>query len=172
MKSFHEGQVQDVHVWWGGLKRNGDLLLLLAYLLTRNPEWRNARIRILSIASNELMKGQTERSLAQLIQEIRIKADLEVTVRDEDESIVDIKHRESSGADAVLLGLATPGEGDEESYAERLSELASDFKTCFFVHNGSLFLGDLVTLEKVGLASEDDSRRQEESDSLTWSLFS
>jgi len=148
LASFHEGQVQEIHVWWGGLKRNGDLLLLLAYLLTRNPEWRNARIRILSIASNELMKGQTERFLAQLIPEIRIKAEVEVTVKDEKESIVDIMHRESAQADTVLLGLATPHEGDEESYAERLTELASGFNNCFFVHNGSLFLGDLVTPEK------------------------
>ena len=66
LKSFREDQLQEIHVWWGGLKRNGDLMLLLAYLLTRNPDWRNASIRILSIASNELMKGQTERFLAQV----------------------------------------------------------------------------------------------------------
>ncbi len=155
MKTFREGLVQDIHVWWGGLKRNGDLLLLLAYLLTRNPDWRNARIRILSIASNELMKGQTERFLARLIPEIRIKADVDVTVRDEDESILELMHRESADADVVLLGLAAPKEGEEESYAERLDELASGLKTCFFVHNGSLFLGDLVTPEKVEAPSDE-----------------
>ena len=149
LESFREGLVQDIHVWWGGLKRNGDLLLLIAYLLTRNPDWRNARIRILSIASNEHMKGQTERFLAKLIPEIRIKAEVDVTVRDEEESILELMHRESADADVVLLGLASPKEGDEESYAERLAELAAGFKNCFFVHNGSLFLGDLVTPEKV-----------------------
>ncbi len=161
LKTFQEGQIQEIHVWWGGLKRNGDLLLLLAYLLTRNPEWRNARIRIMSIASNELMKGQTERFLAQLIPEIRIKADVEVTVKDEDESIVDIMHRESAGADAVLLGLATPNEGDEENYANRLAELAEKISNCFFVHNGSLFLGDLVTPEKVESPPEEKGVREE-----------
>ena len=147
--SFREDQVQDIHVWWGGLKRNGDLMLLLAYLLTRNPEWRHAKIRILSIASNELMKGQTERFLAQLIPEIRIDADVDVTLKSEGESVTEIMHRESAHADTVLLGLATPNEGDEESYAERLAELAAGFQNCFFVHNGSLFLGDLVTPEQV-----------------------
>jgi len=149
LQAFQEGQVQNIHVWWGGLKRNGDLLLLLAYLLTRNADWRNARIRILSIASNELMKGQTERFLAQLIPEIRIQADVEVTVKAETESVIDLMHRESAEADVVLLGLATPNEGDEETYADRLDELAAGFKNCFFVHNGSLFLGDLVTPEKM-----------------------
>jgi amino acid transporter len=149
VKTFHENQIQEIHVWWGGLKRNGDLMLLLAYLLTRNPEWRQARIRIMSIASNELMKGQTERFLAQLIPEIRINADVEVTLKEEQESVVDIMHRESDGADVVLLGLATPNVGDEDSYADRLAELAEGFQNCFFVHNGSLFLGGLVTPEQV-----------------------
>jgi len=149
MATFHENQKLEIHVWWGGLKRNGDLMLLLAYLLTRNPEWRHARIRVLSIASNELMKGQTERFLAQLIPEIRIDADVEVKLKSEDESVFGIMHRESRGADVVLLGLATPEPGEEDSYADRLAELAEGYQNCFFVHNGSLFIGNLVTPEEV-----------------------
>jgi len=33
--------------------------------------------------------------------------------------------------------------------------LAEGFQSCFFVHNGSLFLGDLVTPEKVELQDDD-----------------
>lgn len=149
LDTFREDHVQVVHIWWGGLKRNGDLMLLLAYLLSRNPEWRNARMRIMSIASNELMKGQTERFLARLIPEIRINADVEVTLKSEEESITQIMHRESALADVVILGLATPKQGEEESYAERIAELADGFQTCFFVHNGSVFLGDLLTPDQV-----------------------
>jgi hypothetical protein len=76
-------------------------------------------------------------------------------VRDEKESLVDLMHRESLEADIVLLGLATPKDGDEESYADRLAEMASGFKNCFFVHNGSLFLGDLVTPENMGVPSDE-----------------
>ena len=151
LQQFREGALQEIHVWWGGLKRNGDLMLLMAYLLSRNHVWRDARIRIISIASNELMKSQTERFLEQLMPEIRIKATVEVMVRDEGESVVEIMHRKSAKADLVLLGLATPDEGEEEKYAERLTELVEGMPTCFFVHNGSLFLGDLVTPEQVPL---------------------
>lgn len=110
----------------------------------------------MSIASNELMKAQSERFLAQLIPEIRIQADVEVTLKDVSESVVDIMHRESRDADTVLLGLATPKEGDEEAYAERLDELAAGFQNCFFVHNGSLFLGDLITPEKVEMQNGEE----------------
>ena len=33
-----------IDVWWRGKQNNGDLMLLLAYLLTLNPAWRNAAI--------------------------------------------------------------------------------------------------------------------------------
>uniref|UniRef100_UPI003D815A41 Na-K-Cl cotransporter n=1 Tax=Trichloromonas sp. TaxID=3069249 RepID=UPI003D815A41 len=81
LPAAREGEPQIIHIWWGGLQRNGDLMLLLSYLLTRNPEWRDASIRILSIASNELMKQQTEKFLLQLLPEIRINADIDVMVK-------------------------------------------------------------------------------------------
>jgi amino acid transporter len=142
------GQHREVHVWWGGLQHNSDLMLLLAYLLCRNPEWRNARIRVLSVASNDLMKAETERNLARLLPEIRIQADVEVRVKAPDESVRDVIHAVSAEAELVLLGLATPEPGEEVQYAERLFELAEGLRSFFFVKNNSLFIGDLVSAEE------------------------
>jgi solute carrier family 12 (potassium/chloride transporter), member 4/6 len=141
---LHEGRRRTIHVWWGGLQRNGDLMLLLAYLLSRNPEWRNARIRILSIASNQMAKEQTERFLAGLIPEIRIAAEVDVMIKPEKISVREMIHAESAAVDLVILGLATPEEGQEAAYAGRLAELAEGLPSFFFVHNGSLFIGELV----------------------------
>ena len=152
---FHQGEPLEIDIWWGGLQRNGDLMLLLAYLLSRNPEWRGARIRMLSVASNELMKEQTERFLKQLMPEIRIEAEILVKVKEKQESIAEIMQQESSSADVVLLGLATPEDGQEEDYAARLENMAAGLPTCFFVHNGSLFLGDLATPEELTIEEEE-----------------
>jgi len=142
---LQEGQRRTIHVWWGGLQRNGDLMLLLAYLLSRNAEWRNARIRVLSIASNKMAEQQTRRFLAKLIPEIRIDAEIEVLIKSEDRSVREMIHAESSGVDLVILGLALPEEGKENAYAARIAELAEGLPSCFFVHNGSLFIGELVS---------------------------
>ncbi len=144
----HRTEPRAVDVWWGGLQRNGDLMLLLAYLLTRNPEWREARIRILSIASNELMKAQTEHFLDRLIPEIRIAADIEVMVKPEAVAVRELIQERSASADLVILGLATPPEGEEEQYARRLFELVEGLPSFFFVKNSSLFVGDLITGEE------------------------
>lgn len=119
--------------------------MLLSYLLTRNPEWREARI--LSIASNPLMKEDTELFLRKLIPEIRNEAEIDVMVKPEDVSVKEVIVKESAEADRVLLGLAIPEEGEEGSYARRLFDLAEGLPSCIFVHNGSLFIGELVTPE-------------------------
>lgn len=142
---IEEGKKRRVDIWWGGLQRNGDLMLLLAYLLSCNPEWRDSRIRVLSVASNELMRGTTENFLQQLIPEIRINAEIEVMIKAEQESVKEMILEQSAGADLVMLGLATPEDGKEEDYARRLYQLAEGLPACIFVHNGSLFIGELVT---------------------------
>ncbi|MBN1505012.1 MAG: Na-K-Cl cotransporter [Candidatus Eisenbacteria bacterium] len=136
-----------VHLWWGGLQRNGDLMLLLAYLLTRNPEWRGARVRLITVASNELTKAQAELSLKSLIPEIRMEVGPRVIVKPAATSVQELIRAESSAADVVFMGLATPPVGQEEAYAGRLTELAEGLPTVFFVKNASMFMGRLMKPE-------------------------
>ncbi|MEZ4652988.1 MAG: Na-K-Cl cotransporter [Candidatus Eisenbacteria bacterium] len=150
----HEERV--IHVWWGGLERNGDLMLLLAHLITRNPEWRNSSIRIMSIASSTMMKERTEVALSRLVPAIRIDAEVEVTVLPKDRSVREVINERSADADLVFLGLSPPKNAEEmPKYAERLFELSERLRTVFFIKNSSLFVGQLVqTTEEIGATSE------------------
>jgi amino acid transporter len=140
-----------IHVWWGGLQNNSDLMLLLAHLITRNPEWRNSTIKILSVASNELMKDNTEKYLENLIPAIRITAEAIVMTHPKDRTIKEIIHERSVEADIVFLGLAPPPKSEDMlAYAERMIELSEPLRTVFFVKNSSLFVGRLMqTSEEV-----------------------
>ena len=133
-----------IHIWWGGLQRNGDLMLLLAHLLKQSHKWKNAVIKVISIASNESIKDKTEKTLLELIPETRIHAEPMVIVKPDNKSFIDIIHETSADADMVFLGLNTPEKGEEEEYAQRLIELAGDLKAVFFVKNSSMFMGKLL----------------------------
>jgi potassium/chloride transporter 4/5/6 len=135
---------RSIHVWWGGLQRNGDLMLLLAYLLTRNPDWRDAKIQINSIVSNEMVKQQTESLLGKLLPDVRIEAEAHVIIKPEDKTILELIQEESANAEVVFMGLAVPEVGKEEAYAERLEKLAGELPTVFFVKNSCLFVGELL----------------------------
>jgi hypothetical protein len=141
--------IRQIHVWWGGLKQNGDLMLLLAYLLTRNPEWRATELRILSAASNDFARQNTTRYLESMLHDIRIEAITDVFIKPPDMSISEVIHSRSATADVVFLGLAAPDAGKEADYVERLEALAGELPVVFFVKNSSLFVGKLLESEEL-----------------------
>ena len=140
---------REIHVWWGGLKQNGDLMLLLAYLLTRNPEWRDADIKILCAASNEFAQQNTLRYLEAMLAEIRIDAECDVFLKPVDSSISTLIQERSAAADVVFVGLAVPEPGKEAEYAERLEKLTGELPVVFFVKNSCLFVGKLLEAEEL-----------------------
>jgi solute carrier family 12 (potassium/chloride transporter), member 4/6 len=156
IKPPREGERRRIHIWWGGLQRNGDLILLLAYLLTCNSEWRTSRIRILSIASNKLMQRKTLQFLEQLVPEIRIEADISVMLKEEKVSVREMIHKTSADADLVLMGLALPEGGEEAVYAQRLCDMVEGLKNWILVRNGSLFIGDLVSPESSDVGDDEE----------------
>jgi amino acid transporter len=141
--------VRQIHVWWGGLKQNGDLMLLLAWLLTRNSQWRNAELRIISAASSEMARDNTKRYLDNLLNQTRIDARVDVFLKPTDRNIRSLIHEQSASADVVFLGLAVPPAGKEGEYVLRMRELAADMPVVFFVKNSSLFVGELLHEENL-----------------------
>jgi hypothetical protein len=140
---------REIHVWWGGLKQNGDLMLLLAYLLTRNPEWRGTELKVLCAASNDFARQNTERYLESMLRDIRIEADCDVFIKPTDSSIGELIQSRSAGADAVFVGLAIPEPGQELEYVNRLESLVGELPVVFFVKNSCLFVGKLLEPEEL-----------------------
>jgi len=133
-----------IDIWWRGLQHNGDLMLLLAYLLNLNPGWTSAVISLRTIVDSEEEEKEMKEKLAAMISEVRIKAESDVFARPADKSHEEIMHEASRFADVVFLGLRIPEPGEEEAYAARLDKLASGFSTVVFVRNASPFRGELV----------------------------
>ena len=65
-----------IDVWWWG-DATSRLMLLLAYLMTRNEDWDEAKIRVLA-ASQEHSSEETMEDLQRTLQEVRIEADPEI----------------------------------------------------------------------------------------------
>ena len=142
---FSEANPQKtIHVWWGGLQRNGDLMLLLAYLLTKSPAWENSVIKLLRMVSDESAKESAETELRKLSADSRISAEPMIIVKERDELFENVLSRVSSAADVVFLGLYTPKKGEEEDYAKKLEIFAEPLKAVFFIKNSGIFQGQLL----------------------------
>jgi potassium/chloride transporter 4/5/6 len=131
-------------VWWGGLENNGDLMLLLAYLLSMNPDWREAKILVRSIADNEKDRETKSANLNALIPEARIQAEAEIIVKSPEQTFSDVMHAHTQDTDVVFLGLKDPLPGTEAEYARWLNEVVKGFPTTIFVRNAGEFAGHLI----------------------------
>lgn len=140
-----------IDLWWGGKQENGDLMLLLAYLLTLNDEWQKAQITIRSIVNSKDEEDSMRKSMLPLIPKTRIPAEIGVVVRQKGQDLKEIFSNCSSQADVVFIGLNVPDPGTEEAYAKRLTELSDNFKTTIFVRNATTnsSVPELLRLEHV-----------------------
>jgi hypothetical protein len=126
------GDQKVIDVWWGGLKRNGGLMLTLAYLLQTSLPWSGARIRVKMVRPTEEAARAARPNLEAVVLGLRSGAEVEVLVNDTGRKFADILHESSADADVIFLGMAEPGDGYVEYY-ERLRHLAEGMPTTAFV---------------------------------------
>lgn len=127
---------KQIDIWWRGQQNNGDLMLLLAYLLKLNRNWEQAAMRILSVVDNPVQKDKLDNELHSLLVKARIPALVKVIVGNT--SFTEILHQESGKTDLVFMGLPDIVPGEELALARRLDEICKGLETTVFVQNNSM----------------------------------
>jgi hypothetical protein len=139
-----------IDVWWGGLEHNGDMMLLLAHLLSLNADWRSARIAVKCVVSAANPSDWSESRLRSLLERSRIQAEPEVIADTGGLPVREVIQRSSAGADLVFMGLREPSPGEEVGYAERLAELVGGLPTVILVRAAGPFAGQLLEAVEEG----------------------
>jgi hypothetical protein len=130
------GSLRLIDVWWGGLKGNGGLMLILSYLVRTSIDWRGAVVRIKMVVPNAAAAPAALENLKAIIRQSRTDAVPEVIVAD-GRPFEEILRESSRVADLVFLGLvflglAEPGE-NFPSYYEGVMERTEGLPTTLFV---------------------------------------
>ena len=128
---------QNIDIWWGGADNNGDLMMILAYMLTLNPEWQHARINIREVIDHPGQQSGISDAITRSLKEARIEADIEVIIK-RGRSFPEILKDYSSESDIVMLGLKYTEIGEEEEHSLKIDQLSSVGKVCVFVQNNTL----------------------------------
>ena len=124
-----------IDVWWRGLEKNGDMMLLLAHLLNLNTEWRHAKLRVRTIVNSEEEQATMNEKLQLLMSESRISAETNVILNKNNDDVIELMHRSSKDANIVFLGLSLPELSSEIEFAERLDRLVVGFNSAILVKN-------------------------------------
>ena len=118
-----------IDVWWRGM-RNGPLMLLLAHLLHRNPEWRDHEIRVLRVVSSEDAVDDVRTHIEELAAESRITVQPVVVVSDNVSEAIQTTSRDAS---IVFLGLQHPDADDQAAFYGRIESLVGDLPRVLLV---------------------------------------
>lgn len=120
-----------VDVWWRG-HQNGELMLLLAHLLTQHSKWRNRKIRLMRIVDDELAKKDVINHLNGLAEQARIKVTTEVYVSKNPHHMI---AKQSKKAAIVFLGFEVPAAGNEEKFYRQMELFSERLPRTVFVNS-------------------------------------
>ncbi|HSG49832.1 MAG TPA: hypothetical protein VLA43_18560, partial [Longimicrobiales bacterium] len=121
-----------IDVWWGGLKGNGSLLMILAYLLRTSLPWRGAEVRLKMVVPNEKAAAGARANLAGVAEATRTGLIPQVLVPN-GRPFHDLLHESSRDADLVLMGMRAPTGDDYQSYYQALQARTAGLPMTLFV---------------------------------------
>jgi len=124
-------KVKKIDIWWRG-QTNGSLMGLFAYIMTLNPKWSGAKIRLLRVLNANENHEEASARMVGLIRQARIEAEVKIVPAAEDAYEV-IKTVSALDADFVFLGMgATNGEEAQKSL-EKILPLLNELPTTLLV---------------------------------------
>jgi hypothetical protein len=103
------GDRKRIDVGWGGLKGNGGLMTILAYLLKSSFQWSGVEVRLKMVVPTEDAARDATANIREIVDQMRTGATPEVLVAGK-RSFGEILRDSSGDADLILLGLAEPGD--------------------------------------------------------------
>ena len=147
---FHENPQQGfgfrrkIDVWWGGMQSNGSLMLLLAYLLRTDINWRNASIYLNLVVPDEAAAAAAKENLSNLSRELRIDVIPQVIVAT-GRSFEEILQQSSGNSDLIFLGMAAPSEKFTDYYEQLQAKVADLPSTVFVLAAPDFAFGEVLT---------------------------
>ncbi|MBE9167954.1 amino acid permease [Pleurocapsales cyanobacterium LEGE 06147] len=138
------GSRRRIDVWWGGMQNNGSLMLLLAYLLRSDIDWRNAQIYLKLVVADDAAAVAASNNLKSFVQKLRIDIIYEVLIA-KGRSFTEILRQSSGDADLIFLGMARP-QNNFIDYYEGLQTRVADLPSTIFVLAAPNFaFGEVLT---------------------------
>lgn len=132
-KEKHYGKRQRIDIWWGGLKQNGGLMIILAFLLQKSINWKDAEINIKMLMRSEKAAEGARENLTSIVGNMRMKINEQV-IYEPEAHFYDILQKSSAGADLVMLGMAEPNQAfNFQEYYGKVQHNTADLPTTLFV---------------------------------------
>ena len=110
---------RQIDVWWAGLNNNGGLMLLLAYLISSDVDWNEARVNLKLVVEDESAAQPARENVNNIVEELRLGVEVVIVV--DERPFPQVLRESSQTADLVFLGLPEPKEDFIRDYTRLIS---------------------------------------------------
>lgn len=121
----------NVDLWWGGLKGNGGLMMVLAYMMQNSPHWQQVTITIKMVVTSDKAAVEAEKNLDNLLASIRVEFHKKILVSEKGR-FFGVLSKDSQNADLVMCGLKKP-DSDFSNYFNDLKTKTASIPRRLFV---------------------------------------
>lgn len=133
------GNRRQIDVWWRGRDRNAELMLLMAHIIANTRSWQGARLRLLQVVDDRNAIGRTEDHLYKMLEDVRVKAEPVVAVRESQaQPVSDVITSYSKASDLTFLGMGLPEPQAYSTYAGWLEDMSQRLGSVVFVRSAEV----------------------------------
>jgi len=135
-------------IWWSGQPGTGDLMMLVAFLITADIRWRKAKVRILRVVDGEEEEEKAKADIKKILGSSRLAADHEI-IQKKGREVRDVIAEASKSSSLCMLGLP-PIETSPDQFYGPMDALLADLPTTILVRGSSGF-------QSVSILQDEDS---------------
>lgn len=134
----------DVDLWWGGLKGNGGLMMVLAYMMENSPHWQQVSVTIKMVVTSQKATVEASRNLDDLLASIRVGFKKKILVSEKG-NFFELLSKDSQSADLVLCGLKKPDSDFSEYFEDLKNKTASIQRKLFVVASHDIAFKEILS---------------------------
>lgn len=133
-----------VDLWWGGLKGNGGLMMIMAHLIKSSPHWRNINVCVKMVVSSDEAVESTREFLQDILDTMRVSFNHKVIVS-HGKKFWEIINEESKDSTMVMMGLKAPDNNYTEYYRQLKDNTQPIKNKVFFLASQDIEFEDVLS---------------------------
>ncbi|PWE01142.1 APC family permease [Marinilabilia rubra] len=134
----------NVDIWWGGLKGNGGLMMVLGYMMQNSPHWQQVNITIKMVVTSQKAALEAEKNLDKLLSSIRVDFKKKILVSEKGD-FFNLLSNDSQATDLVMLGLKKPDAGFSGYFNDLKRKTASIPRKLFVVASHDIAFKEILS---------------------------
>ena len=140
------GQRERIDVWWQLTGSDVALSLALIRFLTTSDDWRDARVRFITVNhADSALAARVLSEMTRVLDEHRVEADVRVINNAvEQRAFLDLVRAESVDADLTIIGISDLRDGDPVRFVADTTRMVDELRSVVLVHASSYFAEPLV----------------------------